>query len=258
MRKKIIIALVVVAALVVYEFRNELMFEFQYHRLKGLSCREGGKEGFASDSCLNKIWAHRVNSIERYKKIENKFFGYELDIVWNRHSKQFLVYHPPLKDTPVSLDVFMTGVNTDIASLWMDIREVTAADTPAIHNVLERLDKTGSLKLGVILELYDTAVANFLANQGYWVALNINTEWVQKFTRDSQWEQLRNGMSPRISFVSQEDIYVPLLKKHFPGKDIITWSLAFDNYFDRKHLRALVSDDRIKVVLVNIKSRHYK
>jgi hypothetical protein len=258
MRKKITIVLVIVAALVVYEFRNELMFEFQYYRLQGLSCQEAEKEGFVADSCLNKIWAHRVNSIERFKKIENKFFGYEVDVVWNRNAKEFLVYHPPLKDTPVSLDHFLAEVSTHMPTFWLDVREVAAADTSEVRKAFERLDKTGSFKLEVIVEVYDTTVASFLANHGYWVALNIKTEWIQQFSRESQWAQLRNVMSPRISFVSQEDIHVPLLKKHFPGKDIITWSLAFDNYFDRKHLKALISDERVKVILVNVKSRHYK
>jgi len=256
MRKKIIIILIIVAGIIVLEFRNEILFQFQYARLKGLSC-EMESEGLALDTCLNKIWPHRVNSIGRYKKLQGKFIGYETDIVWDKKIKQFLVYHPPLEHEPISLDSFFAAVNNNIESFWLDVREIQPADTTNVLITLNRLDQQYGLKLGAILEIYDPTVANFLAEKGYWVALNINTSWIEKYT-EADWKKLNESLSPRISFVSQEDIHVPLLKKHFPSKDIITWSIAFKNYFNRQHLKQLIQDEKVKVVLVNIKSRYYQ
>jgi hypothetical protein len=60
---------------------------------------------------------------------------------------------------------------------------------------------------------------------------------------------------PQVAFVSQEDTYIPLLKKHFAGKKIITWALSFNNYFDLSHFRSLTADTTISVVLINCKSK---
>lgn len=256
MRRKIIIVAILVLLVLVYVFRYELLFSFQYSRLKSLSC-QSDKGDFINDSCLDKIWVHRVNSTERYEILKGKFAGYETDIVWDSVAKHFLVYHPPLEYTPVPFDSFLAAVHSNALS-WFDTRGINTNDTSTVLAELNRLDKTAKIKMNAILEVYDVSVANFLAEHGYWVALNIHTDWIQKFSRESQWEQLRNSMSPEISFVSQEDTYVPLLKQHFPGKDIITWSVAFKNYFNREHLKELISDDKVKVVLVNVKSRDYK
>lgn len=257
MRKKIVIIVLVVLFFCGYLYKYELLFRFQYSRLKGLACQSGDPD-FVNDSCLNKIWAHRVNSTGRFRQLDGKFAGVETDITWEHSLQNFLVYHPPFGGDTVKLEPFLAEVNPQKQMVWLDARQMLHEDTTAIIDVLDRFDKIHGLRMNAIIEVYDTTIANFLAERGYWVSLNINTEWIQKFSRDSQWEQLRKSMSPRISFVSQEDIHVPLLKKQFPGKDIITWSLAFENYFNRRHLRELINDDRVKVVLVNIKSRHYK
>lgn len=256
MRKKIIFILVVIAGLLVLEFRNEIMFQFQYARLQGLSCKLES-EGMTLDTCLNKIWPHRVNSIERYKKLQGQFIGYETDIVWDNKINRFLVYHPPLEHEPITLDSFFAVVNNNIESFWLDAREIQLSDTTNVLAALNALDEHYGLKLGAIIEVYDVAVANFLANKGYWISLNINTSWIEKYT-DADWKKLNESLSPRISFVSQEDIHIPLLKKHFPAKDIITWAIAFKNYFNMQHLQQLVKDDKVKVILVNIKSRYYQ
>jgi hypothetical protein len=257
MRKKIVIIIILILAVPVYIFRYELLFRFQFSRLKGLGCQAEATH-FIHDSCLHKLWVHRVNSNERYEKVSGKLGGCETDIVWDSKTKQFLVYHPPLEGEAILLDSFLHIANADLEMFWLDTRETKPADTLAILDEFNRLTKLYGVKMNAIIELYDTTVANYLAEHGYWVALNINTDWIQKFSRESQWEELRRSMSPMISFVSQEDTYVPLLKEKFPGKDIITWSLAFKNYFNRKHLKELLSDDKVKVVLVNIKSRYYK
>ncbi|HEX6916040.1 MAG TPA: hypothetical protein VF145_12415 [Chitinophagaceae bacterium] len=255
MRKLLIILLLAVIAVAVWCFRYELLFRFQYARLAGLSCQQSD---FQNDSCLNKLWAHRVNSIERYRLLEGKFAGLETDVTWDGEQKRFLVYHPPLEGRPVLLDSFMQTADTEKNMMWWDTREVTSADTAVILRSLNQLDRKHQLKMNVVLEVYDTAVANFLADHGYWVAQNIRTEWLQKYTREVQWDQLRRSISPRVSFISQEDRYVPMLKEHFPGRDIITWAIAFKNYFNREHLGSLVQDPQVKIVLVNVKSRYYR
>lgn len=256
MRKRIIIFLVLVFIIAGWFFRYELLFAFQYSRLKALSC-QSGKADFINDSCLNKLWVHRVDSKERYEILSDKFAGYETDIVWDTWKRHFSVYHPPLKGKAIRLEKYLSAADTKRSMLWLDTRETPVSDTLNILKELDKLDRQFSIKMNVIIELYDTAVANYLADHDYWIALNIHPEWISSY-KEADWQKLKAGMSPKISFLSQEDIHVPFVEKQFPGKNIITWSIAFKNYFNRAHLRQLVKDDRVRVVLVNIKSRYYK
>jgi hypothetical protein len=256
MRKKLLILLLVILAVLAYVYRHELLFKFQYARLKGLACQPG-KADFINDSCLNKLWVHRVDSKERYNILKGKFAGYETDIVWDTWKKHFLVYHPPIEGKPIWLERFLSAADTKNSMFWFDTRETPASDTANMLRMLDTLDQHFKIKMNAILELYDTTVANYLADHGYWVALNIDPQWISSY-KETDWQILKATMSPKISFVSQEDMYVPFLEKQFQGKDIITWSIAFKNYFNRDHLRKLVSNNKVRVVLVNVKSRHYK
>jgi hypothetical protein len=256
MRKLIIIFLLLALFVTGWILRYQLVFKFQYSRLKGLAC-QAGEADFINDSCLNKLWVHRVDSKERYGILKNKFAGYETDIVWDSWKRQFAVYHPPLEGKPIRLDRFLSAMDLKNAMLWLDTRETPVADTLNILKALDSLDHRFKIKMNVVIELYDTAVANYLADHEYWVALNIHPEWISAF-KEPDWQTLKASMSPKISFISQEDIHVPFLKKQFPGKDIVTWSIAFSNYFNRAHLRQLVKDEQVKIVLVNIKSKYYK
>jgi hypothetical protein len=256
MRKLFIILLILIIATIGWIYRYELLFRFQYSRLKGLSC-QNGKADFINDSCLNKLWVHRVDTKERYQILKNKFAGYETDIVWDSWKRHFSVYHPPLEGKPIRLERFLSAVDTKNSMFWLDTRETPAADTLSILKNLDSLDHLFKIKMNAVIELYDTAVANYLAEHGYWIALNIHPEWISAY-KEADWQKLKANMSPKISFISQEDIHVPFLKRQFPGKDIITWSIAFKNYFERSHLRELVKDDKVKIILVNIKSRYHK
>ncbi|MCE3283395.1 MAG: hypothetical protein K0Q66_2132 [Chitinophagaceae bacterium] len=258
MRKKIIIAALVILVIFGFQYRYELLFRFQYARLKGLACQTGEAD-FINDSCLNKIWVHRVNSDERFELLKGKFAGYESDVVWDSLKHKFSVFHPPFRNKgfPPKLDGFLSKVNTDSCQLWLDMRETPPGDTIAILQELNRLDSAHAIKMNAIIEVYDPAVANYLAEHGFWISMHILNKTLEVSGPEAL-NALRLQMSPRISFVSQEDKYVPKLKQYFPGIDIITWSTAFSNYFNRGELKALVADSQVKVVLVNVKSKHYR
>ena len=51
----------------------------------------------------SKVWAHRVNSIEKYQEARDIFSGIELDLMFDVASNTFDVNHPPAKSINLSL-----------------------------------------------------------------------------------------------------------------------------------------------------------
>src|SRR5437763_1698172 len=72
-------------------YHPELLYAFQYSRLKGLSYQTNG----VNRSALSKIWAHRVNSLQRFDILKNDFEGMETDVMFDPGKNEFLIYHPP-------------------------------------------------------------------------------------------------------------------------------------------------------------------
>jgi hypothetical protein len=237
-----------------WQFRYELLFFFQYKRIQSIGCTSGN--GTVSP-CRGKFWVHRVNSLERFKVLSDKFGGFEADIVFDDKKNCFWVCHPPLAgESVLSLKSFLEEVVFNRGkNCWLDTRFVNGGNVANATLVLEALDKRFHIKDKIILELYDPVAADYLAHRGFTVSMNIPAQILSDTSGLNNWKR---NLSPEIHFVSQADTFVGQLKKEFPGRKILTWSLSFENYIDRSRLVSLAKDSAVAVILLNIKSRYYK
>jgi hypothetical protein len=256
-RKKIFLffsALVVLALIFGYIFRYSLILEFQYSRLQSLRCDNN------QTNCLKRIWVHRVNTTGRYNLLKDKFQGFETDLVYSDSARLFYVYHPPFtRDTDtLSLRRFLKSTDPGQKKFWFDTRFVAASNMAAALTDFSSADESGKLKKNCILELYDLQAAEFFAQNGYIVSYNADKQLLQQMTVNQRvTDSIINRLS-QVKYVSQESQHVPLLKKLFPGKQILTWNSKFANFFDTKPLQQLLDDPGVAIILVNIKSRYYR
>jgi len=256
-RKKILLFLLCFIILLLglgYIYRYELILKFQYSRLKSLECAGSG-------NCMDRLWVHRVNSVERYELLKNKFNGFEADINYDSATHSFYVYHPPLtgKTDILPLSKFLQHIDFTTKYLWLDARSV---DTSNMHEALNALaHATDTLSFNhkaFIIELYDITTAKLFAENGFIVAFNVSESLQKnilksKALKDSINKELRN-----IEYVSQEFRYVPGMKRCFPDKMIITWHPEFKVFLNTQEIQQLLDDQQIEIILLNIKSRHYK
>lgn len=252
MKKRFVWVTVLVLAMLIpaWLFRFELLFYFQYSRLQSMDCGAG-----SSVSCIDKIWVHRVNTLERFNAVKKKFNGIEADIVFDSVAVTFWVYHPPEK-SGLLLDTYLREVMTaGQSTCWLDTRFVNQHNMAQAALLLQAMDNKYHIKDKTIFELYDITAANYLAALGFRISLNVSPHTLAdtaalRFTTAH--------LSAAVGFVSQESGFVKQLEQYFPGKQVITWSLPFKNYINRKPLAVLAADPRVAVVLVNVKSRQYK
>src|SRR5688572_2490708 len=110
-----------------YAFRYPLIRWFQYNRLQSLDCyKPMDGEG---TSCMDRIWVHRVNSIERLNILKDKFSGFETDVVYDDSIHSYWVYHPPRPEgEQLTLGEFMQHVNPKTKNLWLDTRGVDSTN----------------------------------------------------------------------------------------------------------------------------------
>ena len=251
-RKVAFFLISLILLLTVYLFRYPLFLWFQCSRLTGLSC---GKA-----NCMNRIWAHRVNSTERYKILKDKFSGFEMDIIYTGSDKGFAVLHPPaavVGDT-LTLDAYLSKADLLNDRFWFDTRFLDTSNMQKGLVVLDELTKKYPQIKECILEIYDLPSAQLLAENGYTVSFNVSEKWLNDLSgnnslRDSVALSLRH-----VKYVSQDAAYLPRVKKLFPGKKILTWHLAIKDFLNRKPLKALLADPQVELVLVNIKTPYFQ
>jgi hypothetical protein len=258
-RKKMLffsIGFLILLAFLLYFFRYSLVLQFQYTRLKELKCQATTQ----AESCLQRVWVHRVNSLERYEFLKNKFSGFEVDIVFHQTARNFFVYHPPLvsawKDT-LSLQNFFDNVDLSKKQFWLDMRGVYSFNVKEALETFSSLTERYSLRSSCILEIYDPTAASIFAQNGYAVSFNVSELAQQTLSNVASRDSLRNLLEP-VKYVSQEAHFLPFMKEMFPEKKVVTWQLSFKNFFDVSPIEKLLEDPAVAVVLVNIKSAHYR
>lgn len=236
----------------IWLFRFELIFNFQIARLRNMNCKTDGMS-----TCLEKFWVHRVNSLERFRIVSKKLNGIEADIAFDSIAGSFWVYHPPLTETKkLPLDLYLKEVVVSGEKhCWLDTRFVSGTNVTAACASLKAIDSIYHIKDRVIFELYDVLAANYLAEQGYKISMSISPAILNDMVAMAR---LKNNLSAKILYVSQESSYIKQLEQLFPDKKILTWAISFKNYFNRAPLMQLAADSRVAVILVNVKSRYFK
>src|SRR5690349_3170954 len=86
-----------------------------------------------------KVWAHRVNSIEKKKEIGDKFSGIELDLVYNKTTGIFDVNHPPAASINLSLaDYLKADLNTN-RGYWFDFKNLEEDNVQAACHTMDSI-----------------------------------------------------------------------------------------------------------------------
>lgn len=224
--------------ILIYVFRFDFIFFIQNWRYKQLPNQ-------------NKIWVHRVNSLERLDYLQKNFDGLEADIYFDTLSKYFIINHPPSTIKNLSIEQWVKNLQVN-KKVWFDVKLL---DTIHVNAALVALDKIPLNRSECIFECYDLYAAMAFVQKGYRVALNVDPIYIHGKYMEKK--KLISAVPDGIEYVSQEDHYVDSLKLMFPNKKIITWSTSFYHIFKNDYLRNLLNDPVIDIVLVNVKSKGY-
>lgn len=129
-KKKIIFIIVLITAVVVYIFNP--------HKLEYV--------GYQS-----KVWAHRVNTLDKLNYTQKFYDGIELDLVFNSITQTFDVNHPPDPSIKLNLDTYFSKINNKEVKLWLDFKNLSETNAEKSAEILDQLTKKHSLKRENIL-----------------------------------------------------------------------------------------------------------
>jgi hypothetical protein len=256
-RKKIVRFLLLFLLLLLflaYFFRYSLIFSFQYSRLQSLC------ENKEQQNCFQKLWVHRVNTLERYGLLEDKFAGFELDVVYNESTHLLEVHHEQKakEGDTLLLSRFFQHVDLRHKRFWLDIRMGSVANMHNTLLALSQLDTLYHIRDACIAEVYDVTAAELFAASGYTVALNVIKELDEQLTAKKASKDSIDQRIKGVKYISRDGRYLASARKLFPGKPIITWRVPFSDYLDRSPIRKLLDDPMVDVILVNIKTHYYR
>jgi len=177
-----------------------------------------------------KIWVHRVNSIEKLSEVQANFYGVELDVVFIDSLNIFDVNHPPAESINLSLENFLSSIKENKSlHFWLDFKNLSGQNQ---KNAVYRLNAICELlvlsRSNFIIESSSVLLLREFAEAGYQISYYLH--WPGLYSLDSSGLQKElNDIKVNLSqlkfnvYLSSYYRDYDILKKNFPEYDIILW-----------------------------------
>ena len=173
-----------------------------------------------------KIYIHRVNSLEKLSEIKKDYQGVELDIVFKKSINRFDVNHPPTQSINLELVDYFKSVNkTSKLKYWLDLKHLDENNVELSINRLNKIcDKLN--KENIIIESSNPKLLNRFAQDGFQTSYYLPANLIQ-LNKDSL-EFTISKITEHISqfkptFISANYKDYPILNKSFPKLKKLTW-----------------------------------
>lgn len=211
-----------------------------------------------------KVWAHKVNTIEKLSEVNELFSGVELDVVYDSVSKSFEVNHPPDSSIHLLLSKYLqVGATQPNCRYWLDMKNLT--DNNFIQAASNLAQCVKSVKLTTENFYVESTHPEFLAEfQKYGFKTSF---YVPTHLCDANPQNLKNEISSiqtklkkyPCTFISFEYKDYLIHSTNFPLQEKICWFTAFGSSNKVKShylLYKILSDAKVHVLLVPYKAKN--
>jgi len=212
---------------------------------------------FLQSIANEKVWIHRVNSIEKLKEVRGVYAGIELDVVFDAATNTFDVNHPPAKSINLSLENYLKEIN-DFHNLkfWLDVKNLNGSNVEAIVKRLDIISKSlNILKERMVIEspsfkeLLKIKASNYIVSYYLpWPGLYT----LEQADMDKMVSKIQENLNKDSSvYISSDYRDYELMKKYFPENEKLFWITKEVSSMDEFLLLSeMLSDKKVKVLLV--------
>lgn len=209
----------------------------------------------------DKIWAHRVNSIEKLEFTQSRYAGIELDLVFDEKTETFDVNHPPATSIGLTLDTFFSHYDAkNQGGIWLDFKNLKAGNSEGSLKRLLKLTQKHKLdKSKIIVESQSPEFLVGFENAGFKTSYYLPVflyELSEEKLNEKLLEINQNIKEHTTTAISTNIVDYEIISKHFPNHTKYLWSIdktftsrMFKNFFrNRKALK----DPKVEVLLVRV------
>ena len=209
----------------------------------------------------HKVWAHRVNSVERLKYTQENYYGVELDLVFDAATNTFDVNHPPATSIGLTLESYFSHLNPSKSiGIWLDLQNLTQENKDMALKRLNFLTEKYPLqKEHIIVESESPKFLTDFQKSGFKTSYYLPWD-LYKLPEEKQLEKIKeikeNICQYPTSAISTNLNDYPIIAEHFPNNKKYLWSLkktyAFKLFGNFILTRKALNDSNVDVLLVKV------
>ena len=203
----------------------------------------------------DKVWVHRVNSLEKQQAVATLFSGLELDLVFDSERQMFDVNHPPAVSIQLDLLTYLYEIKGRQHSYWLDFKNLTEENST---NALERLNVIcDSLQVPHHQIVIESQSPQFLL--GFRSANYLTSYYLPYQMKLAPYEEsarmmiliTQNMIQFPSDYISFDLIDYTIVKKELPKHKMLTWGYYPRGFYGSEPLT-------FKRLLVSVKSLFLK
>lgn len=214
----------------------------------------------------DKVWAHRVNDLDKLASTENKFPGIELDLVYDNQQKLLWVTHGKITQNTENFEQYLSQLNAKKLQLWLDIKNLRKENAEEIFRCLEKAVKKGGLankRKNILIESTDISSLPLFQKKGFRISWYI-TEVITKNNKAAMLARISEKLIhyPAVELSSNYHNYL-FLNEVFPERTKNVWILTstydWETFKNYRTIRSILNDNTVKTVLIPYINfnRHY-
>ncbi len=212
----------------------------------------------------NKLWAHRVNSLEKRAEFRNSFPNFEVDVTIRIDPSDgdviLDVTHDEDTTFGLTFDEYIPVIE-DGEKVWLDIKNLSVDNN---KKVLEKLDSFvsdfGMEKDQFIIETRDYKALKLLTQNDYYTSYYVDFDEIDEDTINYLEYIAQTEYVNALSFPSTQywDIRSNISDEEI---DFLTWAhrdTQIEFLLNPFNRRLLDGDDRLKVILIKTRGKYHR
>jgi hypothetical protein len=208
---------------------------------------------------LERIWPHRVNSLERFKFLYPQFAGFECDIRFDTGTRKLFVAHEPAEITGLTFADYLRGEEGSRKLFWLDVKNLDRFNQEAFCKTLDSLDRIYKINNRIIVESRDTNALKGICRSGWLCSLYLPSGLpVDPREKMEGVAAIRNFLKGFNGYISEDIGIQDRMKRYFPETKQLIWDIRFSDGMMKESLLKLANDSSILVCLINVKSPGYR
>ncbi len=202
----------------------------------------------------DKIWAHRVNSLEKLHKSIKYFKGIELDLVYDETEHYLDVNHPPAESIQLSFSTYLDKVGDKRPYLWLDIKNLNIENSPVIFKHLQQILQAKTYPFErVLIESQTPETLDIFTEAGfmtsYYIPYGLGKMKENEFQKEIEKVSLLLEKQPKIGISSSYRDY-EIMNEYFPNRKKYVWIVESFRQKNYRLIKTVLNDENVKVVLI--------
>lgn len=205
----------------------------------------------------NKVYAHRVNSIEKLKSALHFFNGVELDLVYKKDKNILDVNHPPAQSINLNFETYVNEIEQGtFPFLWLDIKNLDLNSAQDIfiklNIILERLNYP---KDKILIETFYPEALSIFSKAGYNTSYYLPPQLYKSTNLENEIKNIKAVLKeqPNMGISTNFEDY-DILKANFPNRKKYIWALVPNLNSKYNEIRKILKDEKVEIVLSNYKA----